>query len=74
MAIEYKIPTLIIYFVGNGYNRNKLRSNHVSDITYNMYYKILVEPIYELDHVPLIQFIKKKIYFQYITDSDVLLF
>ena len=55
MAIEYQVPTLILYFVDNGYERNKLRPNPVPDIAYNMYYKHLIEPTQALDLVPVVQ-------------------
>jgi len=55
MAFEFKVPTLIIYFVSNGYERNKLRQKPVPDIAYNVYYKNLVEPDPNIDHVPVIQ-------------------
>ena len=55
MAIEYQVPTLIVYFVDNGYERNKLRPNPVPDIAYNMYYKNLVEPTQAIDLVPVVQ-------------------
>jgi len=57
MAIEYQIPTIILYFVGNGYNINKLRPNPVPTIAYNVYFKNLIEPTQELDHVPVVQII-----------------
>lgn len=55
LAIEYQIPTLIIYFVRNGYEWNKLRSNKVPAVAYNYYFKELVEPNLELDRVPVIE-------------------
>jgi bifunctional polynucleotide phosphatase/kinase len=55
IASQYQIPTLIIYFVRNGYGWNKLRPHPVPDIAYNMYYKNLVEPTCELDRVPVIE-------------------
>lgn len=55
LAAQYQIPTLIIYFVRNGYEWNKLRPNPVPNIVYNIYYKNLVEPTQELDLVPVVQ-------------------
>jgi bifunctional polynucleotide phosphatase/kinase len=55
IAAQYKIPTMILYFVGNGYGWNKLRTTPVPDIAYNMYYKNLVEPTPQLDLVPVIE-------------------
>lgn len=55
LAVKYQIPTLILYFVANGYDRNKLREKPVPDIAYNMYFKNLVEPSYALDRVPVIE-------------------
>lgn len=55
MAIEHKIPTLILYFVANGHNRNNLRSKPVPTVAYNMYYKSLVEPSRDLDLVPVVE-------------------
>lgn len=55
LAYQYKVPTMIIYFVGEGYNRNKLRDSPVPDIAYYTYFKNLVEPTPELDYVPVIQ-------------------
>lgn len=55
LAAQYQIPTLIIYFVSDGYGRNKLRPNPVPTIAYNIYFKNLVEPTEELDLVPVVQ-------------------
>lgn len=55
LAVEYQVPTMILYFVGNGYERNKLRSNPVPNIAYSMYYKHLVEPNYNIDYVPVVE-------------------
>lgn len=55
LAIKYKVPTLIIYFVSNGYERNKLREHPVPDIAYSVYYKNLEEPTLEKDLVPFVQ-------------------
>ena len=55
LAVQYQVPTLIIYFVRNGYGWNKLRQHPVPDIAYNMYYKNLIEPSQELDKVPVIE-------------------
>jgi len=56
LAIKYQIPTLIIYFVSDGYGFNQLRTEgRVPDIAYNMYYKNLEEPSEELDGVPVIE-------------------
>ena len=55
LAVEYQIPTMIVYFVGNGYEGNKLRPHPVPDIAYNMYYKNLVEPNPTLDYVPVVE-------------------
>lgn len=55
LAAEYKVPTMTIYFVRNGYGWNKLRQNPVPDIAYNMYYKNLVEPTPQLDYVPVVE-------------------
>lgn len=55
IAIEYQVPTMILYFVGNGHERNKLRNVPVPNVAYNMYYKHLVEPTYETDGVPVVQ-------------------
>jgi bifunctional polynucleotide phosphatase/kinase len=62
LAIEYQVPTMIIYFVGDGHGWNKLRgtpvdptSKPVPSIAYSMYYKQLVEPTFETDGVPVVQ-------------------
>lgn len=56
LAIKHQIPTLIVYFVSNGYGFNQLRTeNKVPTIGYSMYYKNLEEPTEELDSVPVIQ-------------------
>ena len=55
LAIQYKVPTMILYFVRNGYEWNKLRPNPVPNIAYNMYYKKLVEPSTALDGVPVVE-------------------
>jgi bifunctional polynucleotide phosphatase/kinase len=56
LAIKYQIPTLILYFVSDGYGFNKLRTEgKVPDLCYNMYYKNLEEPSEELDGVPVIE-------------------
>lgn len=55
IAAQYGIPTMILYFVRNGYEWNKLRPNPVPTIAYNMYYKNLVEPTPELDSVPVVE-------------------
>ncbi len=55
LAMEYQVPTLIIYFVRNGYEWNKLRDKPVPDIAYNIYFKKLVEPSLEIDGVPVIE-------------------
>jgi len=58
MAIKYKVPTIIIYFVRNGYEINKLRiNNKVPEILYNIYYKKLEEPSMSIDGVPVIEFL-----------------
>lgn len=55
IAAEYQIPTMIIYFVRDGYGWNKLRQHPVPDIAYNMYFKNLVEPTLKLDGVPVVE-------------------
>ena len=56
LAIKYQIPTLIIYFITDGYGFNQLRTeNKVPTIAYNVYYKNLEEPTEELDSVPVIE-------------------
>lgn len=55
LAIKYQIPTLIVYFVRNGYEYNKLREKPVPTIAYSMYFKNLEEPTSETDCVPVIQ-------------------
>lgn len=54
LAGKYKVPTMILYFVGNGYERNKLRDKKVPDVAYNMYFSHLEEPN-EGDGVPVVQ-------------------
>lgn len=57
LAIKYQIPTLIIYFVKDGYGFNELRAeNKVPTIAYSMYYKYLDEPTEEIDGVPVIEY------------------
>jgi len=55
LAAQYRVPTLIVYFVRNGYEWNKLRPKPVPDIAYNIYFKNLVEPTLELDRVPVVE-------------------
>lgn len=55
LAAEYKIPTMILYFVRNGHGWNDLRPHPVPRVGYNMYYKNLIEPTFELDRVPVIE-------------------
>lgn len=55
LAAKYRIPTMILYFVGNGYGRNALRANKVPDIAYNMYFKNLEEPSIVHDGVPVLE-------------------
>jgi bifunctional polynucleotide phosphatase/kinase len=55
LAVKYQVPTMILYFVQNGYEWNKHREKPVPDIAYNMYFKNLVEPTYELDRVPVVE-------------------
>jgi bifunctional polynucleotide phosphatase/kinase len=55
LAAQYKIPTLIIYFVRDGHGWNNLRPHPVPTVAYNMYYKNLVEPTPELDLVPVVE-------------------
>jgi bifunctional polynucleotide phosphatase/kinase len=56
LAIKYQVPTMIIYFVRNGYEWNKLRPHPIPDIGYNIYFKNLVEPNFELDTVPVVEY------------------
>lgn len=44
LAAEYQVPTLIIYFVGNGFEFNRLREHPVPTIAYSTYFKNLQEP------------------------------
>lgn len=55
LASQYKVPTMILYFVSNGQGWNKLRANPVPTIAYSMYYKNLIEPTPELDYVPVVE-------------------
>jgi len=55
IAIQYQIPTMILYFVTNGYQLNKLRPDPVPNVAYSMYYKNLIEPSPELDGVPVVE-------------------
>lgn len=57
IGIDLGIPSIILYFVDNGHERNKLREKPVPQIAYNMYYKNLTEPTQELDGVPVIEII-----------------
>lgn len=54
IARSYGITPIIIYFVNNGYERNKLRISSVPDIAYNMYFSRLQEPSESIDGVPVI--------------------
>lgn len=56
LAIEYQVPTMIIYFVGNGFDGNKLRPNPVPSIAYATYFKNLEEPT-EDEGVPVIEYV-----------------
>lgn len=55
LAIQYQIPTMIIYFVRDGHGWNALRAHPVPTIAYSMYYKNLVEPTQVLDLVPVVE-------------------
>jgi len=56
LAIKYQIPTLIIYFVSDGYGFNQLRiENKIPTIAYNIYYKNLEEPTEESEGVPVVE-------------------
>lgn len=57
LASKYEVPAMIIYFVGNGYEWNKLREVPVPDIGYNMYFKHLIEPSLEMDGVPVVEYV-----------------
>jgi len=55
LAIQYQVPTMILYFVGDGHGRNKLRLNPVPNVAFNVYYKNLVEPTEAVDGVPVVE-------------------
>jgi bifunctional polynucleotide phosphatase/kinase len=55
LAVKYQIPTLIVYFVRNGFEWNKLREKPVPRIAYNMYFKNLIEPDESIDGVSVIE-------------------
>lgn len=55
LAVKYQIPTLILYFVRDGFGWNNLRDKPVPTIAYNIYFKNLQEPTYELDRVPVVE-------------------
>ena len=55
LAAKYRVPTMILYFVGNGYERNTLRPNKVPAIAYNVYFKNLEEPSISHDGVPVLE-------------------
>lgn len=55
LAIQYQVPTMILYFVRDGHPWNAMRPNPVPNIAYNMYYKNLIEPTPEIDRVPVVQ-------------------
>lgn len=57
MAATHRVPTMILYFVGNGSGWNKLREKPVPEIAYSIYYKNLVEPTESGDGVPVEQII-----------------
>lgn len=44
LANKYNYTITVIYFTGNGYNRNQLRDNKVPDIVYHLYFKKLSPP------------------------------
>lgn len=54
IARRYGITPTIIYFVNNGYERNKLRPSPISDIAYNMFFSRLQEPLESIECVPVI--------------------
>jgi bifunctional polynucleotide phosphatase/kinase len=56
LAVKYQVPVMIIYFVRNGYEWNKSRQHPVPDIGYNIYFKNLVEPSFEVDGVPVVEY------------------
>lgn len=55
LARTYQVPSMILYFVANGYDRNKTRAHPVPDVAYNMYYKQLQEPSIASDGVPVVE-------------------
>lgn len=57
IASKYSVPSLILYFVGNGQAFNKLRDKPVPNIAYSVYYKNLEEPSLQLDGVNVVQLI-----------------
>lgn len=57
LAIKYQVPTMILYFVGDGTGRNRLREKPVPTIAYNMYFSKLEEPDPSRDRVPVIKMI-----------------
>lgn len=57
LAKELNVPSMILYFVANGYERNKLREKPVPTVAYNVYYKKLEEPSYETDGVHVFEII-----------------
>lgn len=57
LAIQYQIPTLIVYFVNDGHAFNALRGEKkVPNVAYSTYYKNLEEPSEELDGVPVVEY------------------
>lgn len=44
LAHDYGFNVVILYFISNGYGRNKHRQHPVPDIAYNVYFKKLEEP------------------------------
>jgi bifunctional polynucleotide phosphatase/kinase len=56
LAKKYKVPTLIIYFVGNTFNSAR-GDKKVHIIALHTYYKNLQEPSEELEGVPVVEYI-----------------
>lgn len=55
LALQYQVPTMIIYFVRDGHGWNALREKPVPEIAYSKYYKNLVEPKLGADGVPVVE-------------------
>lgn len=55
IAKRYRVPSLIVHFVGNGLGWNNTRYSPVPMVAYDVYFKMYEEPSQKNDGVPVIE-------------------